>query len=388
MNYKFPKFKSGFTLIEIVIVTAIAVSLTSVTLAVRSNSSAPRDVDSAAQQIAAQLRALQGDALNGKEVSGMTVCGFKMDTSALTSYTVSYYDCAIPTPNLIPPALPAIKLKNVTTNSIGVTFFSPYGETGDIYTIEITSNKDAAIKKVVTINSIGSVEVLGDASAVVVVACNYSYTEGPCLSGSKTLTNPVGTPAGCVGVPETTRACVSSVFCTGNYSNTWLPETCPISGTQTKNLISLSPAGCIDGGSVPATISQSCTYVSPDWISGPCAFSVYKDDIASTRQWKTSNTICGSPQCPAGALSADNSIDFSQYPARDACKSLGGRLPSRTEATCIFNNRSSYGTWLSAKYWTSEQYSGTSAWYIYMAPGFGNQSTLSKTNYEYVRCIK
>jgi len=53
--------------------------------------------------------------------------------------------------------------------------------------------------------------------------------------------------------------------------------------------------------------------------------------ITGTKQWKTSNTNCDLPECGQdGAQStdnlvADNTVSFSDYPARAACKNIGGR---------------------------------------------------------------
>jgi len=81
--------------------------------------------------------------------------------------------------------------------------------------------------------------------------------------------------------------------------------------------------------------------------------SVWIDAGASTTyQWKTTDTACNTPQCGLdGAQNGDSlvdpklypSVDFSAYPAQNACKALGGRLPTIVELRCISSNKASFG---------------------------------------------
>ncbi|NTW62466.1 prepilin-type N-terminal cleavage/methylation domain-containing protein [Candidatus Saccharibacteria bacterium] len=129
---------------------------------------------------------------------------------------------------------------------------------------------------------------------------------------------------------------------------------------------------------------RSVVFVTPDpnWNNGRpgsvlAGKQVYNRDLTSTDKysdnsliggtgklrWKTSQTSCAEPQCSATApvaethpghvgqsvLVADNSTDFALsgsppvYPARDACKALGGRLPTLAEMVEMGNQRSWYG---------------------------------------------
>jgi|GEM_PF-5870682 len=211
MNYIFqknkrsyPSNKNGFSIIEILIVMAISVIALSIVLALKSGGSAGREVDSAANQIAAQLRSLQNEASNGKKIGDVVICGFKFDSTALSSYTVSYHDCASPTANTIETLSP-VKLKNVNMDSVVVVFQSPRAETDNSYAVTVASTKDSDIKKSAVINSSGSIEVVD--SAVVVPA-------GTCSDGIK---NGTETNVDCGG---SCSACVAALpidgVCAGN----------------------------------------------------------------------------------------------------------------------------------------------------------------------------
>lgn len=91
------------------------------------------------------------------------------------------------------------------------------------------------------------------------------------------------------------------------------------------------------------------------WISGPCTgIYVYKSDQPGEYRWMTyisSSSSCVEPQCTKDldlkypskySLAVDNKIDFSNYPARNSCKGIGGHLPNQSELLCMYNNRSSY----------------------------------------------
>ncbi len=115
--------------------------------------------------------------------------------------------------------------------------------------------------------------------------------------------------------------------------------------------------------------------------------------ISGTRQWKISNTACDLPECGQDGgqngdnLGADNTVSYVDYPAREACKQIGGRLPTREELLCIYQNRASFNNnFGTANYWSSTEYSNTSAWRV----GFGTGS--ADVNYKAdsysVRCVR
>ena|GEM_PF-922255 len=116
---------------------------------------------------------------------------------------------------------------------------------------------------------------------------------------------------------------------------------------------------------------------------------VYNRDISATDKytngntigtanpkWKTSDTACIGPQCTTvgpvaetqagyaglNVLVADNSVDFAlstsppTYPARDACKALGGRLPTIAELVEMYFYKSNYGNnFQGSQYWSSTE---------------------------------
>lgn len=119
---------------------------------------------------------------------------------------------------------------------------------------------------------------------------------------------------------------------------------------------------------------------------------VAQADAPGTEQWKTANTACDRPECGADGgqsgdnLVNDNTVDFTDYPARDYCKSIGARLPTIDELFCIYTNRTTFGDNFGAGfYWSSTESSETSARYVYFPSG--SVSYYSKTGDYSVRCV-
>ncbi|MGW8185267.1 MAG: hypothetical protein ACWGHO_04135 [Candidatus Moraniibacteriota bacterium] len=113
----------------------------------------------------------------------------------------------------------------------------------------------------------------------------------------------------------------------------------------------------------------------------------------SGKQWKIWNNACDTPECGIDGgqtdnLVVDNTLDFSAfYPAREACKAVGGRLPTVDEMRCMFTYKASFGNNLaSSYYWTSEEYSASEAKGIYY---YNAQIVnLTKTDVRYTRCVR
>ena len=142
----------------------------------------------------------------------------------------------------------------------------------------------------------------------------------------------------------------------------------------------------IDPTSVADQVTADFKYYN---ASGICTGlrGVYYQDVSGTKQWKTSDTACASPQCVSGVLVADNTVDFSLYPARDACKTLGGVLPTLSELQCIYTNRASFGNnFVPNRYWSATEYNSTLAYYVNFADGTTNYNV--KTTAYYVRCVR
>ena len=124
---------------------------------------------------------------------------------------------------------------------------------------------------------------------------------------------------------------------------------------------------------------------------------VAQADLASTKQWKTANTACDRPECGADGgqngdnLVADNTVNFATngYTARDACKDIGGRLPTKDELDCINANIDTFGgadAFEAGYYWSSTEISAARAW-LQTFPG-GTQDGSDKTGSRYVRCVR
>lgn len=119
---------------------------------------------------------------------------------------------------------------------------------------------------------------------------------------------------------------------------------------------------------------------------------VARANTATTKQWKTTNTDCNLPECGQdGAQStdnlvADNTVNFASYPARQACKDMGGRLPTITELSCLYTNRATFGNnFGTGGFWSATELSTTLARLV----GFSDGGTLynDKAGSFYVRCV-
>ncbi|HPX94469.1 MAG TPA: hypothetical protein PLF30_02845 [Candidatus Moranbacteria bacterium] len=146
-------------------------------------------------------------------------------------------------------------------------------------------------------------------------------------------------------------------------------------------------------------ICSGDTCINP-WLAGPCeGIQVYYVDAPTNKTWKTSTTACSTPQCSQDGgqygdnLVADNSVDFSLYPARDFCKSLGGRMPNITEMRCIFTNAAQhYGGALGGMsgnaYWVGTEYSTSDAVYVSAVDSGALEHHMGKTSVLKTRCIR
>jgi hypothetical protein len=151
----------------------------------------------------------------------------------------------------------------------------------------------------------------------------------------------------------------------------------------------------------------------PNWFSGQSgtvmdgkqAYSrnINSDDgpyYLNTLRWSTVEEFCTSPQCGTGvdflypdsmALLKNNTINFSQYPARNACKSLGGRLPYVDELLEIYNERFNYGdNFGNGYFWTGTEYTRFHARYVNFADGslVTNAKLYTDSNLGFVRCVR
>jgi hypothetical protein len=90
-----------------------------------------------------------------------------------------------------------------------------------------------------------------------------------------------------------------------------------------------------------------------------------------TKQWKIWENACDTPECgidggQGDQMTVDNTIDFSAYyPARQACKNVGGRLPTTGEMSCIISYKGTYGlTFNTGNFWSSTERDNNYAYYV------------------------
>ena len=151
-------------------------------------------------------------------------------------------------------------------------------------------------------------------------------------------------------------------------------------------------------------VTDSTSVAVYNWYPGITATAlagkyVYKTDLGSTMQYKTAETAVTSPQGATGldpnfpsymslvSPQTNPGVDFSAYPAQNACKAIGGRLPNMQELLAIYAGRASYGNNFKANwYWSS-----TDSSYITNASivnfNDGSTSSGSKTYGYHVRCV-
>jgi mono/diheme cytochrome c family protein len=103
-------------------------------------------------------------------------------------------------------------------------------------------------------------------------ACTYTYSSwGTCQSnGTQSRSLLTTSPAGCTGTPVLTQTCTyvppPPAACSYTYTS-W--GTCQSNNTQTRTVLTTSPAGCTG----TPVLTQSCTYVAP--IDGAALYSQY-----------------------------------------------------------------------------------------------------------------
>ena len=140
------------------------------------------------------------------------------------------------------------------------------------------------------------------------------------------------------------------------------------------------------------------------WIAGLAGTvlagkSVWDSDLGSTYAYKTANTAVASPQGATGldpnypsnmslvSPQANPGVDFSDYPAQNACKALGGKLPNMQELLAIYAGRASYGNNfnMTGFYWSSTESDSSSAHAVYF--GSGGDAVSTKSGVYPVRCV-
>lgn len=154
-------------------------------------------------------------------------------------------------------------------------------------------------------------------------------------------------------------------------------------------------------------ISAPTLIAVPDnnWIAGKSAtplagIYVRNADLAGGYTYKTSASVLAAPQGQVGldvnypsnmALVSPQiypAVDFSLYPAQNACKAIGGRLPTVNELQSMYSDKTYYGgnfKTITPIYWSGTNVDNLSAYDYDMSIGaiYSND----KTSVVYVRCV-
>ncbi|MGW8185272.1 MAG: hypothetical protein ACWGHO_04160 [Candidatus Moraniibacteriota bacterium] len=179
---------------------------------------------------------------------------------------------------------------------------------------------------------------------------------------------------------------IDSFLDTSRVANTWNVEVDTANGE-----VKLAQRSCDN-----SVWFCDMTWRCPGTVGDGNGLLVKRTDLPVRQQWKIWANACDTPECGQDGvqlgdkLSVDNTIDFSAYyPARQACKAIGARLPTISELQCIYAYRGSFGNnfLTSYVYWSSEE-SSTSA----NARGvyFYNNAIYdeSKSSSQNVRCVR
>jgi len=141
----------------------------------------------------------------------------------------------------------------------------------------------------------------------------------------------------------------------------------------------------------------------PNWLAGQAEAGyptslvgkrIYYQNTSGNPQWQSDSNMCVSPQCSGGALvdpTLNPGVIFGAlYPSQEACKALGGRLPSTNELSAIYAGKvaNHYGSFPGTYYWSAAQGSNNN-WGIYVDFGNGGVGEAYKVNGDkFTRCIK
>jgi hypothetical protein len=154
--------------------------------------------------------------------------------------------------------------------------------------------------------------------------------------------------------------------------------------------------------------NKSCTanFVDKwaDWYPGIASTvlagkHIYKTDLSSVYYYETSSAAIVSPQGATGldpnwpanmvlvSPQTNPNVDFSKYPAQNACKAIGGRLPNTQELSAVYAGRATYGNNFQMNgYWSATEWGNGGGAFGF---NFNNGTTFYgyETGPGYVRCI-
>ena len=177
-------------------------------------------------------------------------------------------------------------------------------------------------------------------------ACTYTYSAwGACQSnGTQTRTMLTSSPAGCTGTPDLSRTCTytpPTQACTYTYS-AW--GACQSDGTQTRTMLTSSPAGCTG----TPYLSRTCTYVPPVTTCNSFTYSAWGACQSNNTQTRTVQT--SSPAgCTGGTPVLSQACTYTPpTPACGSCHAIppsSGRHSRHTSfATCSTCHGSGYSS--------------------------------------------
>jgi len=179
------------------------------------------------------------------------------------------------------------------------------------------------------------------------------------------------------------QSVIDNFTSTSRVANTW-----NVNVNTGTGQVTLATRAC-DNGTWFCSANTTCS----DSLGDGSYIIVKRVNEASSLAWKTTNTDCARPNCGQDGgqdgdnLVADNTVNFSSYPARNACQLAGGRLPTTTELQCIYANQATFGNnFGTGSYWSSTENSTTHAWYFDF--GGGGADDYTKTYPNSVRCVR
>jgi Tfp pilus assembly protein PilV len=276
--------------------------------------------------------------------------------------------CTAQTPLTNSP-IPVTNLSNVT---ITVAISCPYGTTSSISKVLVTLNYSNP-QQVVSEGTFVMQSATAPLTLITIAGTGGTVSSGGTYTSGSTPT-------------------ITATPNSGYLFSSWSGST-GCSGAVSHNITMDGNKSCTANFTVDWT----------NWYSGVAGTAldgkhVYKTDLGTTYTYETSYTSVTSPQ---GATGLDPSypsymslvnpqtnpgVDFSAYPAQNACKAIGGRLPNMQELLAVYAGKASYGNNFQASvYWSSTEWYSTESFGV----DFGSGGAISggKTYSGYVRCV-
>ena len=164
-------------------------------------------------------------------------------------------------------------------------------------------------------------------------SCTYTYDAwGACQSnGTQTRNLLTSSPAGCTGAPILSQACTppTPTACTYTYG-AW--GACQSTGTQLRDLLSSSPAGCTG---TPA-LTRACTYVPP--VTACTSFTYSAWGACQSNNTQTRTVATSSPAgCTGGTPVLTQACTY--VPPTPACGSCHAIPPASGQHDFHVNSR-------------------------------------------------